>query len=230
MDFQMTVLDVGQGQSILFQSDGQCWLVDCGGDSDTETADIVSETLLSRGINQLNGVILTHYDRDHAGALENLLARIPVQRLILPETEEIPYGYNDNSVIEAPTVVEFGQTAIRLYPSKVPEYHNENSLCVLFETQNCAILITGDRSSLGERILLREAALPDVDVLIAGHHGAGDSTGEALLSAVKPETVIISVGEENPYGHPSPALLRRLEAFGCDVYRTDLHGEILYRR
>ena len=78
-------------------------------------------------------------------------------------------------------------------------------------------------------MLLRNAALPKVDVLIAGHHGASDSTEAELLTAVRPETVLISVGE-NYYGHPSPALLARLEDFGCTVYRTDLQGTIIYRR
>ena len=79
-------------------------------------------------------------------------------------------------------------------------------------------------------MLLRHAELPDVDLLIAGHHGSKYSTSEAILQAVTPETVIISVGEDNRYGHPHPELLDRLAAFGCAVYRTDLHGTIIYRR
>ena len=107
---------------------------------------------------------------------------------------------------------------------------NENSLCVLFETENCAILVTGDRSDFGERMLLRSHDLPDVDLLIAGHHGSKYSTSQELLQAVTPETVIISAGADNRYGHPHPELLERLADFGCIVYRTDLQGTILYRR
>ena len=83
-DTRMMVLDVGQGQSILLQSQGKNFLVDCGGDSDEETADIISEALLSQGITELDGILLTHYDRDHAGALENLLTRIDTKLLLLP--------------------------------------------------------------------------------------------------------------------------------------------------
>ena len=100
----------------------------------------------------------------------------------------------------------------------------------MFEHENCAILITGDRSDLGEELLLRKTKLPKVDVLIVGHHGAEDSTGEALLRAVTPETVIISVGKDNIYGHPSDATLERLNRFGCKVLRTDHMGTIIYRR
>ena len=79
-------------------------------------------------------------------------------------------------------------------------------------------------------MLLRNRALPDVDILVAGHHGAADSASQELLEAVKPETVLISVSEDNIYGHPAPKLLERLEKFGCSVYRTDQSGTIIIRR
>ena len=69
-----------------------------------------------------------------------------------------------------------------------------------------------------------------VDVLIAGHHGAEDATGENLLRAVSPDTVIISAGKDNQYGHPSAKTLERLNRFGCKVLRTDQMGTIVYRR
>ena len=74
-DVRITMLDVGQGQSILLQSEGKTYLVDCGGDDDAETADLISEKLLRQGISRLDGIILTHYDRDHSGALGHLLTR-----------------------------------------------------------------------------------------------------------------------------------------------------------
>ena len=227
---RMTVLDVGQGQSILLQSEGRTFLVDCGGDSDTETADIISETLLSQGVSRLDGIILTHYDRDHSGALENLLTRIETDLLFLPQPIE---GLETNAqtvYVEENLLLNFGTTELTIFAPVLPGSDNENSLCVLFEPENCAILITGDRSDFGERMLLREAVLPKVDVLIAGHHGSKYSTSEELLQAVQPETVIISAGEGNPYGHPAPELLERLEAYGCQVYRTDRDGTIIYRR
>ena len=106
---------------------------------------------------------------------------------------------------------------------------NESGLCVLFQMENCAILITGDRNAFAERMLLRNIEIPDLDVLVVGHHGSKYSTGKELLEATKPETAIISVGENNPYGHPAQETLDRLIEFGCKVYRTDLHGTIIYR-
>ena len=98
------------------------------------------------------------------------------------------------------------------------------------ESEECDILITGDRGSFGERMLLRKYEVPHVDVLVAGHHGASDAVCQELLRAVTPDTVMISVGEGNRYGHPAQDTLQRLESFGCQILRTDLQGTILYRR
>ena len=232
-DTRATVLDVGQGQAILLQSEGRTYLVDCGGDRDGETADIVASHLLSQGIDSLDGVILTHYDRDHAGALENLLTRIPTDMLVLPYTVNMRgYLQTDAPVfyVEDALDITFGAAEISVFGPIYSGDDNENSMCVLFEAENCVILITGDRSAFGERMLLRQTELPDVNMLVAGHHGSKYSTSEELLAAVRPETVIISVGADNSYGHPAPELLSRLAEFGCEVYRTDIHGTIVYRR
>ena len=229
-DVRFTVLDVGQGQCLLLQCDGRTYMVDCGGSSDAEAADTAAETLLRQGISHLDGLILTHYDRDHAGGAENLLSRIEAELLVLPPV------YSDLSLPAKQTLyaredlqLDAGDTKIRIFTSPLPGNDNENSLCVLFDTQKCDILITGDRDGFGERSLLRNGGLPDVDVLIAGHHGSKNATCEELLTAVKPEIVCISAGRNNAFGHPAPELLERLEAFGCTVYRTDLHGDILIR-
>jgi competence protein ComEC len=119
---------------------------------------------------------------------------------------------------------------MHIYTAGIAGSGNENSLCILLDTENCDILITGDRDGFGERMLLRRTALQDVDILVAGHHGAKDSTGEELLSAVQPEIVCISVGAENRFGHPAQETLKRFADIGSTVYRTNLHGNILIRR
>ena len=78
-------------------------------------------------------------------------------------------------------------------------------------------------------MLLRIEDIPDLDVLIVGHHGSKNATCQELLLATMPETAIISVGENNAYGHPAQETLDRLIKFGCVIYRTDLHGTIIYR-
>lgn len=230
---RITMLDVGQGQAILLQSQGKTFLVDCGGDSDEKAADAVAETLLSQGISRLDGVILTHYDRDHSGGLSHLLSRVDTDLLFLPDTRnEYDIPQTEGSVIHVweDLQVTFGNVTLNIYGPVYSGLDNENSLCVLFDTRMCDILITGDRSAFGERMLLRRRKLPDIDILVAGHHGAGDSASEELLREVKPETVLISVAQDNKYDHPSETLLQRLEQFGCEVRRTDLEGTIIIRR
>ncbi len=227
-----TVLDVGQGQCLLFQSEGKTYMVDCGGDSETETADLAAEVLLSQGITQLDGLILTHYDWDHDGAAANLLSRIDAKLLILPPGEDALKLQISGNVLcpEAPTTITAGGTEITVFPPEFTENNEEINLCILFDTEKCDILVTGDLYAKEEQALLQAAQLPNVDILVAGHHGSKYATCEELLAAVQPEIVCISVGEGNSYGHPTPELLERVEAHGCTIYRTDTQGTIVIRR
>jgi len=229
---RFTVLDVGQGQCLLLRSEGRTYMVDCGGDRDTGTADLAANTLLSQGITRLDGLILTHLDRDHAGGAEYLLSRMETDLLILPAEETSLADATRGRVYYASRdmTLTFGEAQIRIFAPTFPGNSNEMSLCVLFTAENCDILITGDRNGFGERSLLRNADIPKVDILVAGHHGSKNATCEALLDAVRPEIVCISAGEDNPYGHPAPELLLRLLPYGCTVYRTDQHGTITIRR
>lgn len=236
-DCRMTVLDVGQGQCILLQSEGKNYLVDCGGDSDTAAADKASAMLLSRGINQLDGLILTHYDADHAGGAVHLLQRVGTKVLFLPNSVDTDgtarslYDAAGGDVlrIEREVTIAFGDAKITLIPSQNAETDNESGLCVLFQRKDCAILITGDRSAKGERELIDRVTLPQLEVLIVGHHGSKYSTCRELLIKTQPQFAIISVGADNFYGHPAQEVLERLSQYGCTVLRTDLHGNIIYR-
>ena len=231
-DTCFTVLNVGQGQCLLVQSEGRIYVVDCGGDSDSHTADLAAETLLSQGYNHVDGMILTHTDRDHAGGAENLLSRIRTDLLILPrQTENIAVPADTRVVIaEQDIQITDGTATISIFAPVFHGEENEMSLCVLFDTEKCDILITGDRNAFGERSLLRHSEIPDVDILVAGHHGSRYSTSEELLTAANPEIVCISAGADNPYGHPAQEVLDRLSDFGCTVYRTDQQGTITIRR
>ncbi len=234
---RMTVLDVGQGQAILLQSEGRTFLVDCGGDYDEDAADVTAETLLSQGISRLDGIIVTHFDRDHTGGLPYLLTRIDTDLLLLPGLQD-ENGTGDalRKLVTKGTVtvhddqeLAFDDVKIYLFAPEGQHFGNESSMCVLFQAGKCDILITGDRGTTGESLLMKGHDLPDVDALVAGHHGSKHATSPELLDKVRPEYVFISVGKDNWYGHPAPELLQRLYNFGCIVYRTDESGTIIYR-
>ena len=229
-DLRVTVLDVGQGQSILLQSEGRTFLVDCGGDSDESTADIVAETLLSQGIARIDGIILTHGDADHAGALLHLLTRLKADRIYYPATESCMVENVQIHPVSEDMQIRFGSANITIFAPIYAEDPNENSLCVLFTRGDCDILITGDRGAVGELALLRAYTLPQVEVLLAGHHGSKYSTTEALLEAVHPMYLFISAGADNAYGHPAQEVLDRAREIGAQVYRTDLQGTLIFRR
>lgn len=230
-DVRFTVLDVGQGQCLLLQSEGKTYMVDCGGSSDTASADAAAETLLSQGITTLDALILTHYDRDHTGGVANLLSRVDTDILVLPaEYTQEHYPAAQTIYAAEDLRISSGNTDLCIFAPEKAGNQNENSVCILFDTENCDILITGDRNVSGEKRLLRHACIPDVDVLVAGHHGSKYATGDELLSAVHPEIVCISAGKNNSFGHPAKELLQRLENHGCTVYRTDIQGDIIIRR
>ena len=232
---RMTVLDVGQGQCIILQSEGKTFLVDCGGDSDKASADRAAQQLLSMGISRVDGIILTHYDRDHAGGVANLLTRIDADALYLPDCLDtdgysIPLLTRENTLlVDGNMEIAFGDVKISLITSDYGITNNESGLCVLFQRQDCDILITGDRNIYGERDMLRQIDLPDLEVLIVGHHGSKYSTCTELLEAGRPDIAIISVGE-NSYGHPTQEVLQRLREYGCEIYRTDENGTVVFRR
>ena len=234
-DYRVTAVDVGQGQCLLLQTDGRFYMVDCGGDNGDDAAEEATKLLLSQGIFRLDGLILTHYDADHAGGALQLLSRIPADTIYLPvldganELRDALVQQHGNRVHWVKEDLVLENADITVYPSSETKDDNESSLCILFQPENCDILITGDRSEVGERELMERAKLPDLEILVAGHHGSRTSTSWELLNATRPEIVIISVGENNSYGHPTWETLERLRLFGCSIYRTDFEGTIIFR-
>ena len=97
-----------------------------------------------------------------------------------------------------------------------------------FEYGDFSILFTGDIGFESEEALIYSGADIDADILKVGHHGSAYSTSSAFLERVSPETAVISVVRNSPYGHPASRTLQRLYDYGCEVRRTDLEGAIIY--
>lgn len=229
-----TILDVGQGQCILLRSHGGTTvMIDCGGNI-SGVGDAAADHLAARGLTRLDLLILTHYDDDHVGGVPQLMQRIHVDVIALPD---MPHENRDEIVSLAEETgtrlyfvtddadVSFGSDTVHIFAPVNGGESNEAGLSVLGTVGNITTLITGDMDGDTERMLLQQKEIPDVDVLIAGHHGSKYSTTDALLTAVTPEQVVISVGD-NHYGHPAPETLTRINNIGATLYRTDLNGTI----
>ena len=216
-DFRLAVLDVGQGQSLVLGSRGQTLVIDCGGRTGQSAADRAAEYLLSQNLYRVDALALTHFDEDHAGGVEYLLSRVKAETLLLPEGKE-------------DRVIPFGAGTLRLFPYTGGNSRQENSMAILFESENCVILVTGDLDQAGERRLVREGKIPRTDILVVGHHGSRNAASEELMAAARPKVAVISAGADNPFGHPHQEALDRLERAGAAVFRTDQSGTIVIRR
>ncbi|MCL2391323.1 MAG: ComEC/Rec2 family competence protein [Oscillospiraceae bacterium] len=236
-DTTITVLDVGQGMSIVISSNQHTAIVDCGSMSGQSAGAIAHEYLISNGRTSVDLLILTHFHADHINGVEFLLSRTAIYALAIPDPDgsyvaqdiiELARRRGADIIYVTETIyVTLGELELVLFPPVGFGDINERGVSVLTRGEITA-LITGDMNSSSERSLLRFAQLPSIDVLVVGHHGSRHSTSNELLAAVTPEIAIIPVGR-NSFGHPSAETLERLEIFDVAIYRTDLMGHITVR-
>lgn len=238
-ELTLTALDVGQGASTLFLCGDSAVIVDCGGNSRSDPGDLAADRLAALGRVGLDALVFTHLDSDHFNGAEQLFWRLEIRRVYLP----LSAAHEENlarllalaeregaEVIFVTETVTFsaGSAAFTLYPPLGGGSANEEGLFVLCSAGDFDVLITGDADSFTERMLLKYHALPDIELLIAGHHGSNRSTSQELLDALRPELAILSVGR-NSYGHPAEEVLSRLADAGAQVMRTDLSGTLTLR-
>lgn len=239
-EFTITALDVGQGQCIIVRSQSCSAVIDCGGSYGDEAGAKAAGYLDHSGVDRLDALILTHYDLDHVGGAFELLREMPVSAVYLPE---VPFSPEIRTSLEAAAeengaiivyvttdiTMDFDEGSLTVFAPVSEESSNEACLSILYTVGDYDMLVTGDMDIYGERLLLASHDLPDLELLVAGHHGSPASTGMQLLRGTSPETVIISVGR-NTYGHPSQEVLDRIAKIGAVVYRTDENGDIEIRR
>jgi len=230
-------VDVGQGASTILSSGGQTALVDCGSsNSYLDAGDIAADTLATYDYHELDYLVLTHYHADHANGLEVLLARTRVKQLLLPAIEQEDdlhgevadlaawYGVEVRYITER-EVLPLGEAELTLYPPLGSGDSNEEGLSVLCSSGEFDLLITGDMDGETEEKLISTYYLPDIEVLMVGHHGSHYSTSQQLLRRLRPEVGIISVGS-NSYGHPADRTIQRMVRRDMTLYRTDRQGNI----
>lgn len=241
----VSVLNIGQGDSILVRGPtGVLMLVDGGPD-----ASVLRElgAVLPFGMRRIDAVVETHPDKDHISGLLDVFARYDVANFLEPAIHD---RTNAAAALAAAASAEpnvrhivarrgmrlnlgGGAYADILHPDRDVSTAETNAGSVTMRVVygKTSFMLTGDLPIPVEEWLVRldanDGELPTT-VLKAGHHGSKFSTGDDWLSALRPETVAISVGAHNTYGHPTVEMLSRVAREGATVYRTDRDGRITF--
>jgi competence protein ComEC len=226
---RVVVLDVGQGDAILLDpADGEPVLVDGG----PPGADLRGQ-LEEEGVSGVAAAIITHDQSDHAGGIEELLGRFPVQRLLYGRRHpDLIRNARSAGVRTTPIAegseVDSGALRIQvLWPppalleGPAPDDPNQAALVLLARWRHFGMLLAADAEA--------EAVPIDpgpIEVLKVAHHGSDDPGLASLLDRSAPHLAVISVGDDNPYGHPSATTLATLAENGVPTLRTDERGEV----
>ncbi len=202
-------LNVGQGDCVVFlvPNSKSVVLVDTGGSKyrDVAKREIIP-FLESKGIDKINKIIISHDDYDHNGALDSLKENMVVEEVI------------NSSLVER---VNIG-LKVFMNLNVSDRRDNDGSIVLYGEYAGYYLLLMGDVTSEVEKRI----DVSKVDVLKIGHHGSKDSSSEEFLKRMKGKFAVISVGENNIYGHPHESVIERLKSSGYVILRTDKHNDI----
>lgn len=242
---RIAVLDVGQGDAILVEGGrGARLLIDGGPDPGRLL--VALDEHLPPWDRRIDVVVLSHPHEDHAAGLATLLDRYAVGQVFEPgmfgpgpgyaalNAELIRLGIQRGTLSTGSRlrIDEFSFRVLWPDPGTVPERPSDGgtginnvSIVLLGEVNGHRVLLAGDiEEQIDPRLLTR--GLPTVDLLKVAHHGSRTSSTDAFLAAVRPSLAVISAGRGNPYGHPAPATVARLQTAGARVLRTDQNGTV----
>jgi competence protein ComEC len=236
---RLTVLDVGQGLSVVAQTRHHALLFDTGpafGPSANSGNRVIVPFLRASGIRRLDALVLSHDDIDHTGGALSVLQALPVEAMLssLPDLDPLLLvGPVERRCAAGQAWRWDGVQFEMLYPdadtrNTVKLKDNERSCVLKITTASGSVLIPADIERHGERTLLATAAWQlRADVLIAPHQGSRTSSSEAFVQAVSPHTVIFPVGYRNAFRHPHPEVVERYRQLGSTAHFTDRHGAVM---
>ncbi len=227
--FRATVLDVGQGLSVLVETRNSALLFDVGQIPNGDRVAIPA--LRAAGRIWLDTLLLSHDDNDHTGGAEALLAGWPVG--------EIVHGLPDDSPLLAGRLQKPCQAGLRWQRDGVsfsilwpPDGYsgkgdNARSCVLLVDNGKQRLLLPGDLGGQ-EEVMLVENGLPQTGIVVAGHHGGKGSSLPTLVDALQPQYAVFSVGYRNRFRHPRADTLERFAAAGATGLRTDESGALVF--
>jgi competence protein ComEC len=236
---ELTMLDVGQGDSILVRDGDRAILVDGGGwDGADLGGRVLLPALLGEGVHRLDALVMTHPDRDHCGGLVDIAAYLAVDEIWTAPGWELKGCAG--RLLSLPGVrhrflsrgqrLGLGRWRLTVLHPEAEAHRatNERSLVLLAAVHGRRALLTGDIERQSEHELADCCSQElRADVLKVAHHGSRTSSTPAFLEAATPRLALISAGVRNVYHHPSPEVVARLQEGGARILRTDRSGEIL---
>ena len=253
LENEMTMLDVGQGESIFLRDvTGKTILIDVGGKAESDkkiekwqekaTTSNAQRTLIpylkSRGVAKIDQLILTNADKEHVSDLLEVtkafhVGEILVSKGSLKQKEFVAELQATQTKVRSVTTGEkltiFGSQLEVLSPREIGDGGHEDSLVLYGKLLDKHFLFTGNLVEKGEKDLLKYYPDLEVDVLKASQHGSKNSSSSAFLEQLKPELTLISVGKNNRTKLPHQETLTRLEGINSKVYRTDQQGAIRFK-
>lgn len=240
---RLVVLDVGEGQAILFQDGKDAILVDTGS---AGAAPTVLDALVKYEVKTLKAIVLTHLHPDHASGWFRLHEAFPDTPTFYSGHRIPPLALDDVSrwVFEAitsePNYREIGMgDSISVGRCKIdviwpinpdgPDL-NANSMVLAVDCGSATALLMADVNTDVERELLQKGMVNGkTDLLVLGHHGASDATSLEFRAKILPKYSAISVNENNLRGYPAESVIQALQQLGSNVLRTDRHGELCFQ-
>ena len=252
LENEITMLDVGQGESIFLRDvTGKTILIDVGGKAESDkkiqawqekaTTSNAQRTLIpylkSRGVAKIDQLVLTNTDKEHVGDLLEVtkafhIGEILVSKGSLTQKEFVVELEASQTKVRSVTVGDkisiFGSQLEVLSTRENGEANPDDSLVFYGKLLDKHFLFIGNLKEKGEKDLLKQYPGLEVDVLKAGQHGAKTSSNPAFLEKIKPEITLISVGKSNRAKLPHQETLTRLESIKSKIYRTDQQGAIRF--
>lgn len=236
-DLHATVLDVGQGLAVFVQTRNHALVYDTGARFSADV-DAGARTILpylrARGVQALDGVLISHGDNDHSGGAASVLDGIPVRWLLSSLPNEHPLLQRGTPAIRCYAGQNWVWDGVRfdvLHPTlaNYTEKRKSNDKgCVLrIRTREHTLLLPADIEAKSERELLaRDADGLRADIVVVPHHGSRTSSTPAFIDAVHPELAIFTVGYRNRFGHPRPDVVKRYAQVPATLMQTDNTGAI----
>lgn len=253
LENEITMLDVGQGESIFLRDmTGKTILIDVGGKTEPDkkvedwqeksATSNAQRTLIpylkSRGVDKIDQLILTNIEKEHVGDLLEVtkafrVGEILVSKGSLTQKEFVAELQATQTKVRSVTAGEnlpiFGGYLEALSPSKIGDGGHDDTLLLYGKLLDKHFLFTGNLKEKGEKEFLTQYPNLEVDILKAGQHGSKTSSSPAFLEKLKPEITLISVGKNNRAKLPHQEALTRLEAIKSKIYRTDQQGAIRFK-